>query len=64
MAFKLNKQHIHTLDSFVSRLETLMEELACDTDTEHLLDQEIEDSFYTVRFIVEQLMKEANGVGE
>jgi hypothetical protein len=64
MGFKLNKQHIHTLDSFVSQVETLMEELACDSDTEHLLNQKIEDDLYTARYIVEQLTKEANGVGE
>ncbi len=64
VAFKLNKQHINTLDTFVRQVEGLMEDIATDPQTEHLLDQAIEDNFYTVRYIVEELVKSANGDSE
>ncbi len=64
MAFELNKRHVKTLESFVSQVEALMEELSCDSDTEHLLDQNIEDTLYTARWIIEELVKDANGEGE
>lgn len=64
MGFKLNKSQIKILEEYVNEVHDLIETLATDPETEHLVGENIEDCHFQVRYIVEELVKSVNGDGE
>lgn len=63
MAFKVTRQQIKLLVDYVKSVEDLMESLAMSDDTSHFISSDIEDEHFQVRYVVDDLEKEANGEG-
>ncbi len=61
MGFKVTRQQIRLLVQYVKSVEELIETLGTDDDTKHLINSDIEDEHFQVRYIVDDLEKEANG---
>ena len=64
MGFKINKQQVKILAEYVEEVHALLEEAATDPQTQALIGENMEDTHFQARYIVEEWVKEMNGENE
>ena len=50
----MNKGQLKQFREFVSQVSELLEQLATDPETQHLVTEDMEDNLYTMRFLAEE----------
>ncbi len=50
----MNKGQLKQFREFVSQMSELLEQLATDPETQHLVTEDMEDNLYTMRFLAEE----------
>lgn len=50
----MNKGQLKQFREFVSQMSELLEQLATDPETQHLVTESMEDNLYTMRFLAEE----------
>ncbi len=50
----MNKGQLKHFREFVSQMSELLEQLATDPETQHLVTEDMEDNLYTMRFLAEE----------
>ena len=50
----MNKGQLKQFREFVSQMSELLEQLATDPETQHLVTEDMEDNLYTMRYLAEE----------